>query len=366
MARYERDYGRDFGRWGNRGPGPIGGMRSDGWGGSDWRDFPGEEGWYGQGYGRGSRDSWQGGGRAFQGGYGGRQEFDSGFEGDFGGATYDRGFRGNWGFEGGAGGGEFGRGGYGGQRGYGSDFGYQGGAYDAHRGYGSDFGYQAGGYGGRNLEPGWSPRESSYEQGGGGWGSGRESGFGRSRAAEIMTENPESVTADSSISEVARKMRDLDVGIIPVVDSQENRRLRGVITDRDVTIRAVAEGRDGETKVGDCMTDRVRAVNKNDPVQEVMRVMREEQVRRVPVTDREGRLVGIIAQADLAVDFAGHDRGREIEVSETLERISEPARPERSGNAMAASGRGSTQREESTARQNPASGGRNQSQETAE
>lgn len=345
MARYERDYGRDFGRWGSRGGGPIGGMRSDAWGGTEWRDFPGEEGWYGEGYegmpnhgfGQGGRGGWQGGGRDFQsgyqGGHGGRQEYEGGFEGDFGRSGYDRGFQGPWGFEGGARGGQGGwegeRGGYGGQRGYGSESGYRG------------------GYGGRNAEGGWSNRESGYEQGwgsqGGGWGAGRQGGPGRSRASEIMTENPETVTADTTIKEVARKMRDLDVGIIPVVDSQENRRLRGVITDRDVAIRAVAEGRDGETKVGDCMTERVRSVNKNDPMHEVMRVMREEQVRRVPVTDREGRLVGIIAQADLAVDFAGDDTRREVEVEETLQRISEPARPARSGNAMAAGGRGSQQ-----------------------
>jgi CBS domain-containing protein len=147
------------------------------------------------------------------------------------------------------------------------------------------------------------------------------------RAAQIMTENPRAVTGDASISEVAGMMRDLDVGIVPVVDNDQNRRLRGVITDRDIAIRAVAEGRDGSSTVSECMTERVRAVNKNDSVQDVMRVMRQEQVRRVPVTDREGRLVGIIAQADLAVDYGSADPERESEVSEVLERVSEPARP---------------------------------------
>jgi CBS domain-containing protein len=152
-----------------------------------------------------------------------------------------------------------------------------------------------------------------------------------------MTENPHAVTPDATLSEVAQKMRDLDVGIIPVVESDENRRLRGVITDRDITLRAVAEGKGGDAKVSECMTERVRAVNKNDSIQDVMWVMRREQVRRVPVTDREGRLVGIIAQADLAVDYASDDASRETEVGETLERISEPARPVRG--RMSASGR---------------------------
>src|SRR5690606_35230150 len=177
--------------------------------------------------------------------------------------------------------------------------------------YGGDFGW--GGHG-RPVDTGYGGREFGYGEG---WGGQR--GRRTARAAEIMTDDPESVTTDATISEVARKMRDLNVGIIPVVESQDNRRLRGVITDRDVTVRAVAEGKDGNAKVADCMTDRVRSVNKNDSIHEVMRVMREEQVRRVPVTDREGRLVGIIAQADLAVDFAGDDVSREMELGETLE-----------------------------------------------
>ncbi|MEX2584696.1 MAG: CBS domain-containing protein, partial [Gemmatimonadota bacterium] len=146
------------------------------------------------------------------------------------------------------------------------------------------------------------------------------------------------VTPETEISDVARQMRDLDVGIIPVVESTDNPRLQGVITDRDIAIRAVAEGKDGSVKVGDCMTRDVRTVNKNDSVRDVMRVMKDEQVRRVPVVDREGRLVGIIAQADLAVDYAGDDSDREIEVSDTLERISEPASPERGAGRMAAGG----------------------------
>jgi CBS domain-containing protein len=294
MARYERDYGREYGRWGSSGSQPIGGMRSDGWGGnSSWRDFPGEEGWFGAGY-EGMPES----------------------------GGYDPGLRGGreegWG----------GRGQGGSRGGYGGDYRARGGGPGG-RGW-------EGGYGGGGREWGYGGRE--------GGSAGREGGFGqwqqqqqrggqrgRSRAADIMTENPQVVTPDAPLSEVAQKMRDLDVGIIPVVESQENRRLKGVITDRDIAIRAIAEGKDGTTTVGDCMTDHVRSVNKNDSVSDVMRVMRQEQVRRVPVTDREGRLVGIIAQADLAVDYASSDRDREAELGETIERISEPARPQRGG-----------------------------------
>jgi CBS domain-containing protein len=293
MARYERDYGQDYGGRG------FGGGRSEGWNrGQIWRGgFPGDEMWM--------------------------SEPDS-----YGSEQYDRGFRNDQGYGAGMRGYQSGQSGYGEP---GRGFGYTG------RGNPGD-----GGYGGRdNYMEGWQDQRGGM---GGGQTSGRResASWNRPRASEIMTENPHVVTPDASISDVARKMRDLDVGIIPVVEDMEGRRLKGVITDRDITIRAVADGMGENARVSDCMTDRVRAVNKNDSVQDVMWVMRREQVRRVPVTDREGRLVGIIAQADLAVDYASDDRGRETEVGETLERISEPARPER--NRMSASGRGDSDR----------------------
>ena len=141
-----------------------------------------------------------------------------------------------------------------------------------------------------------------------------------------MTENPETVTPDASLADAARKMRDLNVGIIPVVESDQNRRLRGVITDRDIAIRAVAEGKDASsTRVSDVMTSNVETCNKNDSVQDVLQLMEREQVRRVPITDREGRLVGIVAQADVATDLDSDQGSRRV--ADTLERISEPGRP---------------------------------------
>jgi CBS domain-containing protein len=213
------------------------------------------------------------------------------------------------------------------QQGYGDDYGAAG--------YGSPRG--RGGYGG-----GYGGYEGGYERGyPGGHGYGRQSagewrGSMRSRASELMTENPEVVTPDATLNEVALKMKDLDVGIIPVVDSLENRRLRGVITDRDIAVRAVAEGRDGKAKVSDCMTAHVETVNKNDSVDRVLELMEREQVRRVPVTDRDGRIVGIIAQADLAVEYGEGRPHAERQVQHAIERISEPARPQRHGGAMAA------------------------------
>lgn len=301
MARYGSDFGRSGDRWGGREQG-YGGMRSDS-GDTSWYDFPGEDGWYGAGYGGYPSGGYDMG---FRRGQPGR-----GREGGFYGADYRSGEE--FGGQGGFGGGGGYRGGFGG--------GYEGAGRGGHAGSG---GY-GGGYGG-----GYMGRETGY-----GGGSTQRS---RSRASEIMTENPEAVTPETSLADVAKRMRELDVGIIPVVEDGENRRLKGVITDRDITVRAVAEGKDGSAKVSECMTSHVESVNKNDAIDSVLDVMRREQVRRVPVTDREGRLVGIIAQADLAVDYAGFDHRREHKVERTVERISEPARPDRNSGMRASSG----------------------------
>lgn len=269
-------------------------------------------------------------GSRMQGGMSGRRGggYDMGYEG--GRDRFDREPRGGMqGARGGSYGGS--RGGMGGYGAYqGGSFGYGGGYDMGHQsglegidGYGNDFG---------GREMGGRPR-------------GGDDGLSRMRAAEIMTENPETVTPDATLADAARKMRDLDVGIIPVVDS-ESRRLKGVITDRDIAVRAVAEGRDAaSTRVADCMSEGVETCNKNDSVREVLRLMQREQVRRVPITDREGRLVGIIAQADLAVDFAGDDQQRQRKIARTVERISEPAEPARGGRGgmQAGGGRGRNQ-----------------------
>jgi CBS domain-containing protein len=154
------------------------------------------------------------------------------------------------------------------------------------------------------------------------------------RVGDIMTENPTAVTPDTTLADVARQMKELNVGIIPVVDDEEHRHLQGVITDRDIAIRAVAEGKDGKAKVSDCMTREVESCRRDDRIQDLLGVMRSEQVRRVPITDEEGCLIGIVAQADLAVAYAGLDRDREISVEEAIERISEPGPSQRGRGGM--------------------------------
>lgn len=159
------------------------------------------------------------------------------------------------------------------------------------------------------------------------FGSGR--GPRRLCAADIMTEDPAAVTPEATLADAARTMRDLNVGIIPVVSDAGSRRLEGVITDRDITVRAVAEGRGGDTKVADCMTRDVEACHPGDRVRDVLHVMEAQQVRRVPVVDHAGALVGIIAQADLLVDYAAEEPHRDVRVAGAVERISQPARPRR-------------------------------------
>ena len=139
------------------------------------------------------------------------------------------------------------------------------------------------------------------------------------KARDIMTANPESVTATDSIQAAARIMRDSDVGIVPVVDDEGSRRLRGVITDRDIAVRCVAEGRDGNCRVSDLMSGDLVTARPDDDVSKVMDRMKTEQVRRIPVIDDSDRLVGIIAQADIALDGPG-DKA----IGDVVEKISEP------------------------------------------
>ncbi|HEX6534750.1 MAG TPA: CBS domain-containing protein [Gemmatimonadaceae bacterium] len=136
------------------------------------------------------------------------------------------------------------------------------------------------------------------------------------RAGEIMTRNPKSATRDTSIRDVARIMKDENTGIVPVVDAQG--RLQGVVTDRDIVMRSIPEGKDPAVlRAADLMTDDVEAVTPDDSVLNVVRTMGDKQVRRVPVVDQEDHLVGIISMADVATraDF-------DMDLQDALEEIS--------------------------------------------
>jgi len=136
---------------------------------------------------------------------------------------------------------------------------------------------------------------------------------------DIMTRDPRCVSLETPAREAARIMREEDVGIIPVTEGQ-SRRLLGVVTDRDIAIRVVAEGRDGDTRIREVMTSGKLATCKPDEdIDRAMETMAKEQVRRIPIVDDRGELVGIVAQADVVLK-ARNDKKAE----ETIERISEP------------------------------------------
>lgn len=146
------------------------------------------------------------------------------------------------------------------------------------------------------------------------------------RAREIMTPDPEFMLPADSIEDSARRMRDLDTGVMPVVDDPEALKLKGILTDRDIAVRHVADGCDGCSVQSHMSTGSLTFVGPDTEIHEVTRSMKEKQLRRMPVVDQDGRLVGIIAQADVAIHL-GPDEPEEVE--EMLGGISRPAQPDR-------------------------------------
>jgi CBS domain-containing protein len=129
-----------------------------------------------------------------------------------------------------------------------------------------------------------------------------------------MTSNPRTVSSDTSVADAAKLMRDEDVGSLPIVDGD---RLVGTVTDRDITIRVTAEGRDPKsTNVSEVASRDLVTVDPQQNLDEALRLMARHQVRRLPVVEEDGRLVGVVAQADVAQQA---DEGR---VGETVEQIS--------------------------------------------
>ena len=137
---------------------------------------------------------------------------------------------------------------------------------------------------------------------------------------DVMTKDPACVTPGATIREAAQLMQRENVGIVPVVEEKGTNRLLGVVTDRDIAIRVVAEGRDGGTRVSDVMSSgRIRTCTLDDDVDEVMDAMADEQLRRIPIVDDRGMLVGIVAQADIVRKTRDEDKA-----SNTVKEISEP------------------------------------------
>jgi CBS domain-containing protein len=123
---------------------------------------------------------------------------------------------------------------------------------------------------------------------------------------ELMTANPTTVDPSAPVVDAALVMRQEDVGPVPVVENGD--RLAGIVTDRDIVLRVVAEGADPQsTTVGEIMSRDLVTVDPDQPLDEALRLMARHQVRRLPVCEEDGRLVGIVAQADVATEL-GDDR----------------------------------------------------------
>ncbi len=133
--------------------------------------------------------------------------------------------------------------------------------------------------------------------------------------SEVMTTDVEVVRPEETLRDAARAMADLDVGSLPVCDG---RKLVGMITDRDITVRAVAEGKSVDSPINEVMTDDVVWCSETDSTDDVLRQMGDAQIRRIPVIDEDRNLVGIVALGDLALE-------EEEEVDEALRDISMPS-----------------------------------------
>jgi CBS domain-containing protein len=141
------------------------------------------------------------------------------------------------------------------------------------------------------------------------------------KVSEIMTRGVVTAEPHWTLQEAAARMSDLDIGPLPVCD---NGRLVGVITDRDIAVRAVAHGHDAfEDRVRDVMTPEVIYCFDDQDVAEAARLMKDRQVRRLPVVNRDRRLVGILSLGDVAVET------EEVVAGNTLEGVSRPTGPNR-------------------------------------
>jgi CBS domain-containing protein len=119
--------------------------------------------------------------------------------------------------------------------------------------------------------------------------------------SEIMTKDPECCLPSDTVMQAAQLMKSEDVGPIPIVESKDGKKLTGIITDRDLAIKVVAEARDPKTtQIEEIMSEGLVTCRENDDIQSVLQLMQDNQIRRIPVVDKGDHLVGIIAQADVA------------------------------------------------------------------
>ena len=152
------------------------------------------------------------------------------------------------------------------------------------------------------------------------------------QVSDVMTRGVRALSPQDTATMAAQAMQELDVGAIPVCNQE---RLVGIVTDRDLVLRGVAQSRlDADTPIDDLMSRQPLWCFEDQPVEDVLAYMRKAQVRRVPVLDRENRLVGMVSLGDLAV------KGDQGQAGSALRSISEPARPDRSHSSQASGAAG--------------------------
>jgi CBS domain-containing protein len=140
------------------------------------------------------------------------------------------------------------------------------------------------------------------------------------KCSEVMTKNPSCCLPTDSVSKAAQLMQKEKVGSIPVIENEQTKKLIGIVTDRDLALQVIADGRDAKTtKVADVMTQDVVTCGIDDDIQEAVDAMADNQLRRIPVVDKKDMIVGIISQADVAT--------RVNEPQETAKMVKEISQP---------------------------------------
>lgn len=141
----------------------------------------------------------------------------------------------------------------------------------------------------------------------------------RTKVRDIMCASPQCCTPDATLQQAAMMMSACDCGAIPVIESSDVRRAVGVITDRDIACRAVAEGKGPHTKVSECMSSPLAIIGDDSSVAECCQRMEDAQVRRLMVVDSEGELCGVVSQADVALHLSKE------RTAQVVKEISKPA-----------------------------------------
>lgn len=142
------------------------------------------------------------------------------------------------------------------------------------------------------------------------------------KASDLMSGDPVCITPTTSAQEAAKLMETHDVGSLPVVENEGTKRLRGIVTDRDLALRVLGRGKPGNTPVSEVMSYELYCAKPDNSLDEVENIMAKHQVRRVPVIDEQSCLIGVIAQADLARE---RRTVGDKDFAKVVEQISEPA-----------------------------------------